>query len=276
MLRRALPLLVMAALAAMHKAPTLAAELTAEQIVTKAYQVDGGRDGVSRLTFTFRKPNAPEKKLIYTMVWKGYGGEGGVDSKLLFFSEFPPDDRGKAFMGYIYSDDRMDDHWLYLPELRMVRKMNHDMHEHHREDDEFAPSDLTRGDLVPRAPDADRHRLAGEETVEGRAYYVVESVPEDEDDENYPYSKTVKWIAKDNFLTERIDYYRGGDQAAKRQRIKWKKIDKFWVWEQVVGEDLKDGSRTVLDISDIRVNVGLKDQAFTARSLRNGIESVLR
>src|SRR3569832_797554 len=245
MLRRALPLLVMAALAGMHIAPTLAAELTAEQIVTKASQVDGG-------------------------------GDGGVDSKLRFFSEFPPDVRGKAFMGYIFSDDRMDDHWLYLPELRMVRKMNHDMHAHHREDDEFAPSALTRGDLVPRAPAADRHRLVGEEAGEGRAYYMVGSVPEDEADENYPYSKTVKWIAKDNFLTERIDYYRGGDQAAKRQHIKWKKLDKFWEWEQVVGEDLKDGSRTMLDISDIRVNVGLKDQAFTARSLRNGIESVLR
>src|SRR3569832_2915558 len=116
----------------------------------------------------------------------------------------------------------------------MVRKMNHDMHEHQREDDEIAPADLSRGDPVPRAPDADRHRLVCEETVEGRAYYMVESVPEDEDDENYPYSKTVMWIAKDNFLTERIDYYRGGDQAAKRQLIFWFLLVFFCVWNQVV------------------------------------------
>lgn len=276
MLRRALSLLVVT-LAALSVHPTVAAEPTAEQIVTKAYQVDGGRDGLSRLTFTFRKPNSAEKRLIYTMAWKGYGGEGGVDSKLLFFSEYPPDDRGKAFLGYIYSDDRMDDHWLYLPELRMVRKMNHDMHEHHREEDEFAPSDLARGDLMPRVPTADRHRLVGEQAINGRNYYVVESVPKDDDDENYPYSKVVKWIGKDDFLTDRIDYYTSGDQIAKRESFKWKKIDgKYWVWEQVVGEDFTSGSRTVLDISDIRVNVGLKDQAFSTRSLRNGVDSVLR
>lgn len=276
MLRRVFPLVMAAALAAMATNGVLAAGLTTEQIVAGAYQVDGGRDGISRLSFTFHKSNAAPKKLIYTMAWKGYGGEGGLDSKLLFFSEYPPGDQGKAFLGYLYSDGRVDDHWLYLPDLRMVRKMNHDMHEHHREADEFAPSDLTRGDLVPRAPTADRHRLVGEQAIDGRAYYVVESVPNDRDDENYPYSKVVKWIGKDDFLTERIDYYRGGDQVAKRQSIKWKKIGKYRVWERVVGEDFTNGSRTVLDISDIRVDVGLKDQVFSTRSLRNGIESVLR
>src|SRR3569832_1468601 len=121
MLRRALPLLVMAALAGMHIAPTLAAELTAEQIVTKAYQVDDNRNNNTRHTNTKRNFNVPDKKQIYTMVWKGYGGEGGVDSKLLFFSEFPPDDRGKAFMGYIYSDVCLVVLWFFLLVLCLVR-----------------------------------------------------------------------------------------------------------------------------------------------------------
>lgn len=251
-----------------------AAEFTADEIVTKAYQVDGGRDGISRLTFSFLKPNAPEKKLVYTMVWKRYNGENGIDSKILFYSEFPPDDQGKAFLGYIYSDGRKDDGWMYLPELRMVRKMGHEQHRH--DDDDFAHSDLTHVDLVPRKPDADLHRLVNEERSDGREYYVVVSVPKDEDEEGYPYNQTVKWISKDGFRTEQIDYYRGGQKAEKSARIIWKQLGTAWVWEQVMAEDFKDGSRTTLSISDIRINVGLKDQVFSARSLRNGVESVLR
>lgn len=252
-----------------------AAELSADDVVAKAYHVDGGRDGVARLTFTFQKNGAPEKKLVYTMVWKRYEGEGGVDSKVIFFSEFPPADQGKAYLGYIYSDDRMDDGWIYLPELRMVRKMSHE--HHHHDDDDFAHSDLTRGDLAPRKPTADTHRLMGDEDRDGRVYYVVASVPKEAaDDEEYPYSRTVKWISKDNFLTEQIDYYRGGDKVEKTARIQWKRIGDNWVWERVTAEDFKKGSRTVLTVSDVRINLRLKDQAFSSRSLRNGLESVLR
>lgn len=254
--------------------PLSAAELSVDDIVTKAYQVDGGRDGVSRLSFTFNKPNLPEKKLVYTMVWKLYGGKDGVDIKLLFFSEFPPDDRGKGFMAYIYDDGRMNDHWMYLPELRMVRKMSHADHQHAHEDDDFAHSVLTGADLIPRRPGADHHELVGEEVVDGKAYYVITSVPK-QPTADYLYSRTVRWISKDNFLTELIEYYRG-DKLEKNERIKWKQIDDHWVWERVVGELPKDGSRTVLDISDIRINLGLGDGVFSARSLRNGVEAVLR
>lgn len=252
--------------------PATAAALSADEIINKAYRVDGGHDGISRLTFTFQKPDTPEKKLTFSMVWKEYGGEGDINSKILFFSEFPPDERGKSFMAWIYKD-RMDDHWVYLPELRMVRKVSHGAHMSKHDDDDFALSVLTRGDLVPRKPDEDRHSLLGEEELKGKAYYVVESTPKQASD-GYPYQKVRRWISKEEFLVERIDYYGSGTAPEKQQEIKWERRDKAWVWTRVLGVQAKSGARTLLEISDIRVNLGLKDEVFSARSLRLGIESV--
>lgn len=249
-----------------------AAALSADEIINKAYRVDGGHDGISRLTFTFQKPDTPEKKLTFSMVWKEYGGEDDIDSKILFFSEFPPDERGKSFMAWVYKD-RRDDHWVYLPELRMVRKVSHGAHMSKHDDDDFALSVLTRGDLVPRKPEVDRHTLLGEEELKGRPYYVVESRPK-QTSEEYPYQRVRRWISKQDFLIERIDYYGSGATPEKQQEITWERRDKVWVWTRVLGVQAKNGARTLLEISDIRVNLGLKDDVFSARSLRLGVESV--
>lgn len=252
--------------------PALAAELSADEIIAKAYQVDGGRDGISRLSFTLQKPGVPEKKLVYTMVWREYGDAGDARSKIIFFSEFPPDERGKSFMAWVYRD-RMDDHWIYLPELRMVRKVSHGANKNQHENDDFALSVLTRADLVPRKPGVDRHRLLGDEELNGRNYYVVESVPK-QASETYPYQKVLRWISKGEFLIERVDYFGNGGTPDKQQEIKWKRIGDAWVWTQVLGVHAKSGSRTVLDISDIRINLDLKDEVFSSRTLRLGIEAV--
>ena len=75
-----------------------AADLSATDIVNKSNEIEGGNDSMSRLTFTFVRPDGEERKLIYTMVWKEYAGRDDVDDKVIFFSEYPPDDKGKSFM----------------------------------------------------------------------------------------------------------------------------------------------------------------------------------
>lgn len=243
--------------------------------MAKAYGVDGGSDSISRLTFTFRKSNRQERKLVYTMVWKDYGGKDNLEDKLVFFSEYPPDDRGKSFMTWIYNNKKADE-WMYLPELRMVRKVTHsNSHRHDNEEDDFANSVLTLVDLVPRQPELDRHELLREDQLDGQPVYVIESVPR-QDSDDYPYQRVQRWISRDDFLIERMDSYSKTGDGTKRQVIKWKKMGDAWVWEQVVGTDLKTQASTTLDISEIRVNNGLNDEVFSARSLRLGKDSITR
>lgn len=250
-----------------------AAALTAADIVKKSSEIEGGDDSISRLSFTFSSAEGAEKKLRYTMVWKDFAGRDDVDYKVIFFNEYPPDDKGKSFMMWVYGHKKADE-WMYLPELRMVRKVTHSAHHgHHDEEDDFAHSVLTQVDLVPRKPDLDDHTLLEPEEMDGHPDFVVESVPKKASDE-YPYQKTRRWITHDDFLPERIDYYGPAGAPIKRETIKWKKLGKAWVWQRVVGEDLVTKARTVLDISDIKLNSGLSDEVFSARTMRLGKDSI--
>ena len=246
---------------------------TAADIVQKADEIEGGNDSMSRLSFTFTRSDGEEKKLTYTMVWKEYAGRDDVEDKAIFFSEYPPDDRGKSFMIWVYKNKKNDE-WMYLPEMRMVRKVTHsEHHAHHDQDDDFARSVLTQVDLVPREPDLDDHSLLKEEELGGHTDFVVESVPK-RVTQDYPYQKTRRWITVDDFLPERIDYFGPSGELIKRQTIEWKKIGEAWVWKKVVGEDLITHARTVLDISDIKLNSGFEDDVFSARTLRLGMDSI--
>ena len=249
------------------------AEPTATEIVNKSSEIEGGDDSMSRLSFTISRPDGADRKLIYTMVWKEYAGRDDVDDKVIFFSEYPPDDKGKSFMVWVY-DNKKNDEWMYLPELRMVRKVTPSAHHgHHDQEDDFAHSVLTQVDLVPREPDLDTHTRLKDEELAGHLDFVIESVPKHAGDD-YPYQKTRRWITQDNFLPERIDYYSPAGALIKRQTLKWQKIGTAWAWEQVVGENLITKEQTVLDISAIKLNSGLQDDIFSARTMRLGIDSI--
>ena len=247
---------------------------SAAEIVKKAYDIVGGDDSISRLSFSFKKSNGTERRLVYTMVWKEFSGRDDVDDKVIFFSEYPPDDRGKSFMIWVYDNKRADE-WMYLPELRMVRKVTpSEHHSHHDKNDDFAHSVLTQVDLVPRNPDLDKQTLLEDEMLNGHDDFVVESVPK-RASQDYPYQKTRRWITRDNFLPERIDYYDSTGVLIKRQTIAWQQIGKDWVWKRVMGENLITDERTVLDITDIKLNSGLKDEVFSARTMRLGKDSIV-
>ncbi|HHM05468.1 MAG TPA: outer membrane lipoprotein-sorting protein [Gammaproteobacteria bacterium] len=247
--------------------------LSADEIMARSAHVDGGRDGLFGLAFTFEPARKPKTELRYTMVWKTYPDDPKLDTKVIFYSEYPPDDHGKAFMAFIYHGKK-DDHWLYLPELRMVRKISHGRHQHQHDNDEFGKTQLTRGDMVPRAPDADRHRLLGvDERLRGR-YYKIESTPLARSEE-YPYAKAIRWIDAETFLPWRVDYYgERGAEAVKRLHFDWDKIGSAWVWKKVVAENLVNGSKTTLDVSHVRLNIGLSDRIFSKRSLMRRPESL--
>ena len=257
--------------------PITRAGPTAEEIVGKAYAINGGDDSTSRLTFDLHKADGSERKLVYTMAWKKYPPGSDVSNKVIFFNEYPPDDKGKSYMIWVSADrQKQDDEWMYLPELRMVRKITHDQsHRHKDKEDDFARSILTQTNLVPRNPELDQHKLLHEEPLNGHNDYVVESVPK-RVDKLYPYSKTRRWISKDNFLPERIDYYGENGKVELQQTFKWKNIGDAWVWEQVVAVSPSTGDKTVLDISDIRLNNHLSDEVFSSRSMRLGKDSLMQ
>ncbi len=242
--------------------------LDAKEVIEQAQKFPG-KDQRSKITFKIREKDGTERKMVAVRFWRNYEGKGGIDSKTLIFNEYPPDQRGSSFMSWSYRAGvgKPDEQWIYIPFIRKVQKIPG------KGDESFQGSDLKASDMTPRDITLDRHEMVREETIENQDYYVIKSEPK-KVDLSYPYSKVVKWITKDNFLNERLDYYDEAGKLLKKQAISWKKVSGVWVWEKVVMTNVVKSSQTVLTFSDIRIGSGLSDNIFSERSMKAGLASI--
>jgi outer membrane lipoprotein-sorting protein len=256
---------ILTLLAAVLFTPASPYALTANEIASKSEDVYPGSDQRSKLTFLIRDPDGSERKVILRRYWKNYKTDKNIESKVLVFHEYPPDTKGTSFMVWSYklAANKPEDLWLYLPILRKVQKVP----EH--PDEIFSGANLRPADMIPRPMELDKHTLLREETVENQDYYVVESVPKSRT-ATYPYGKLVKWVTKDNFLKERIDYYDQKGALLKKQITSWKKTGDAWIWEKVILTNVQNNVQTTLSISDTEINTGLSDDVFTERTMRIG------
>lgn len=247
-------------------------------IVTRSYENYSGDDLISRVTFTLEYDDGKTRRMTVVMAYKRYERHKDLASKVIMFNEYPPDKKDIAFLAWIYRSDsrKEDDMWLYLPELRQVRKLTHKHEAHSHEDtssDAFSVSELNREELTPRRPDLDHHRLLGEDSIDGDMAYRVESVPKEPGTSTY--GKLIQWIAQDTFLPVRIDYYDKAGTLLKTQTIEWLKRGEAWVWDRVTAVNRVNGNRTVLDQSDIQINMGLPDYLFSKRVMKQGAQAFL-
>ena len=242
-----------------------ATELTAAQIFEKSQAINPGEDQRSRLTLLIKDANGDSRKVVIKRFWKRFQGAGNLESKVLLFHEYPPESRGTAFMVWSYTEKSgiPADQWIYIPILRKVAKLPAQVEEN------LQGSDLRASDMNPRSADLDDHTLVKEDLIGSKRYFVVESVPKSPEAE-YPYSKIVRWISADDFLTDKIDYYDRDGRLLKKQSIAWKKIGDAWVWQKVVIANVQAGSQTTLNLTDIQVNQGIKDSLFTERMMEQG------
>ncbi len=251
----------------------------AEEIIRRSQALDSGEDLFSRLTFTIETGKGEQKKFTLLMAYKNYAGKKGLQSKVIMFNQYPPDTRDVSFMAWLYAPERhkKDDMWLYLPQLRTVRKLSHhhDQQHHHKQEneDEFSLSELQRFELQPRDIALDRHELAAVETLDGQETYKVVSTPLDPASSRY--ASIVRWITRDEYLPVRIEYLDQGGRPVKRQTIRWTRIGDAWLWDEVNAVNLQSGNRTQLRQTDIKVNRGLADNIFTKRFMKRGAGTLL-
>ena len=251
-------------------AVALAAEPSGAEIVRHCdLETYAGEDQRTRLTVILRDASGNEKKNVYRRYWKNYGGKKNIVDKMMLFTEFPPDAKGTGFMRWSYMPGagKNADQWLYLPSLNAIRRVSV-----RDPGDSFLGSDLAYQDISLRAVDQDEHKLLRVENKDGKAYYVVESVPK----ERKPlYSKVISWYEKTDDWKDcnkvRIEYYDVGGGLLKVQKLKWQKVKGAWVWDEVTVDNLKTGHSSIFKVTDVEVNVGLKDRLFTERTLKRGI-----
>ena len=235
-----------------------AQELTVDEIVAKAnirsyYQ---GKDGSAKASMVVTDAQGRTRQRLLTIL-KLNIQEGG-DQKYFVYFHKPNDVKGMSYVVWKHAG-KDDDRWLYLPAMDLVRRIAAS-----DKRSSFAGTTFLYEDISGRAIDLDAHELmAGDD-----AFYAVKNTPKDAGAVEFSYY-TVK-IDKGNFVPMKAEYY---DKAGKLYRmieaLEVKEIQGYPTVTAMKATDLNAGSHTVTEFADIAYDIGLDDDAFTERSLRN-------
>lgn len=256
-----------------------AAEPDAVAIMEKVYKAPRVSDQVATLNFSFNRGGVDERRAVYTMVWKDVMGKGKYDNKAIFFTEFPLARKGIAYLGWLHpiGSDKKNEEWIYLPELGMTRRIVPRDHDHPNEEDEFAGSLLTHEHLEPRSPHLDHHHLLEEKIFNDRPHYLIESKSAHHGDGGHHAhggseapAKRVSWVDKDDLRINRIQFFGNDEKMQLDVKIEWIKKGDYWLWKRLEAAAPETQAMTVLDVTDIKINSGLKERVFHKRNLDKG------
>jgi outer membrane lipoprotein-sorting protein len=234
------------------------AQTIADDVAHKAsrmsyYQGKDGRSSV-KMIVTDAKGRAREREMTILR----YNIEDNGDQKYYVYFHKPNDVKG---MSYIVSKHagKDDDRWLYLPALDLVRRVAAS-----DKRSSFAGTNFLYEDISGRGVLLDKHELASSD----ENYYELKNTPEDVSQVEFSYYKV--WVDTKNFIPVRAEYYdKEGRLYRKIEVLAVENIQGYPTITRMKAEDLNSGASTVAEFSDSSYDLGLKEDIFTERYLRN-------
>lgn len=180
----------------------------------------------------------------------------------------PADVAGTGFLSIEYSD-RNDDNWLYLPALRKTRRIAGS-----DKTDSFIGTEFTYEDLDTETLDAYEYRLTGSANIDGIESWVIEAIATDfKKIKETGYSKRELWISKDHHLVIQTKFYdKDGAYVKLFKTSDIRQVPGTDKWRPfyLSMEEVRKGDRTVLSMTDYKINQGVEDQFFSERYLKRG------
>ena len=237
-------------------APAFAVDVSG--IVAKAnhssyYQGADGRAHV-KMEITDKQGRKRSRELV---ILRKDVGEDDKEQKFYVYFTRPADVNKTVFMvwKHVGADD---DRWMYLPALDLVRRIAAS-----DERTSFVGSDFFYEDISGRNPEEDTHELL--ETTDN--YYVLKSTPKDRNAVEFSYFKS--YIHKTSFIPVKVEYYDKNDKKYREGTAeKVETVGKYPTVTQGSMKDLRSGSVTNLIYSNVDYDIGLPDDIFTERYLR--------
>ena len=155
--------------------------------------------------------------------------------------------------------DRDDDRWLYLPGLDLVKRISAG-----DKRTSFVGAHYFYEDVSGRRSSDDSHELL--ETTD--EYYVLQHAPIDSQSADFVSYTT--WIDRETFLPMKIDYQNAAGKTYRRVEVL--EVETIEGHPTVVTSrvsDLLGGGKTDMQFRYIGYDIGLPEDVFPERSLRN-------
>lgn len=191
--------------------------------------------------------------------------DGGDQNYYVYFLK-PADVRKMVFMVHKHADlETDDDRWLYLPGLDLVKRIAAS-----DKRTSFVGSDFLYEDVSGRSLEEDTHELI--QTTD--KLFVIKNTPKNPETVEFSYYNVE--INRENFVPMKMEYY---DKTGRPYRIiesvKIGEIQGFPTVVKSIVSDLKTGSKTEMEFSDVEYNINLED-IFTERYLRRPPREAIR
>jgi len=157
------------------------------------------------------------------------------------------------------------DQWIFLPSIGKVRRIAAS-----EGSGSFMGTDFSYDDIsfVDRGADLDTHSLLREETFNGKPCYVIESIPKDS---SFPYSKTVSWIDKEQFLSYKVELYnRRGEMVKLMEMSDFKDVQGRLTPMQTKVSTVGAGSSTTIFMENMKYDDPIPESVFTTAYLETG------
>jgi len=216
-----------------------------------------GKDGRATVTMQITDKQGRERTRELVILRRDVDEDLGDQQFYVYFRQ-PTDVADTAFL-VRKRPQQDDDRWLYLPALDLVRRIAAS-----DERTSFVGSHFFYEDVSGRSPLEDTHELL-EETDN---YYVLKSTPKDKGSAEFAYFKS--WIHKSTFIAVKSEYYDSNDEPYRSyEALKVETIDGFPTVTQSKMNDLQRAGSTTLTYSHVEYDIGIAENIFSERYLRN-------
>lgn len=222
-----------------------------------------GDDGRSAVQMTITDGQGRTRTREFVILRKDV--EDGGRQKFYVYFQKPSDVRKMVFMVHKFMD-KDDDRWMYLSKLDLVKRIAGS-----DKRTSFVGSHFYYEDVSGRNINDDTHEL----TQETDTHYVLANKPKDPD--SVEFSSYTVWIDKHHFLPTKAEYLdKGGKPYRTVEALEIKEINGIPTVIKSRVADLATGGETISVFTDIKYDIGLKDNIFTERYLRRAPREVRR
>lgn len=233
-------------------------EIVAKANIVSYYQ---GDDGKARVNMTITDKQGRERHRDFVILRKDK--EDGKKQLFYVFFKSPSDVRKTVFMVW-KNPGADDDRWMYLPALDLVKRIAAS-----DKRSSFVGSDFLYEDVSGRSITDDLHMLENED----EKFYIIKNTPLKPETVEFSYYKV--WVNKKTFMPEKAEYFKKGEKLYRSVKaLEIKDIDGFPTIIKSQVTNYETESVTTLNFTDIRYNIGLKDNIFTERFLRRAPREV--
>lgn len=204
-----------------------------------------------------RQGSASVRRMELRSLEAGQGTDGG---RTVLFFRSPPDVDGTALLTHSH-ETRDDDQWLYLPEIKRVKRISGSGKSGSFMGSEFSYEDMRDAQIGKYTFRLEREEACGEESC-----FVVERRPRDEDS---MYTRQLVWIEKAEYRTVKTAFFDRKNYHLKTLTIGdyRRYLGKYWRPHRLVMENHQSGKSTELLWQNYRFRQNLSPRDFEQTSL---------